>query len=98
MKRLLAAALLAPACVGTALATVNINTAQQSELQHTKGFDKHTAKAIIEYRAQHGPIETFQQLETVLGPETTEKVKSQVAFSGDPFVPPPKPVKARRKK
>lgn len=98
MKRLLFAALLAPAFVGTAFATVNVNTAQQSELQRTKGLDKYKAKAIIEYRAQHGPIDTFEELETILGRDTTEKVKAQVAFSGDPYVPPPKPVKAAKPK
>ena len=98
MKRLLFSALLAPALVGTAFATVNVNTAQQSELQRTKGLDKHKAKAIIEYRAQHGPIDTFEELETILGRDTTEKVKTEVAFSGDAYVPPPKPVKAAKKK
>lgn len=84
------AALLAAALPLSALAIVNVNTAQQSELQRTKGLDKHTAKAIIEYRAQHGPIDDFEELAKVPGftRETIEKAKPEIAFSGDAFVPP----------
>jgi competence protein ComEA len=98
MRRFVAAlALLFPL---SALAVVNVNTAQQSDLQHAKGLDKYKAKAIIEYRAQYGSIETFKDLSKVPGftPETIEKAKSEIAFSGDPFVPPPKPVKAKPRK
>jgi competence protein ComEA len=93
MKRHLA--WIAAALPLAALATVNVNTAQQSDLQRTKGLDKHKAKAIIEYRAQHGPIENFEELEKIPGftPDVIAKVKTEVAFSGDAFVPPPKPEK-----
>jgi competence protein ComEA len=76
-----------------ALATVNVNTAQQSELQRTKGLDPLKAKAIIDYRNQNGPIENFEALQKVpgFGPEVIERVKTEIAFSGDAFVPPPKP-------
>ena len=47
MKRLLLAMALAPLSAGLAFATVNVNTAQQSELLRVKGLDKHKAKAII---------------------------------------------------
>lgn len=96
MKILLAT--LAAALALPALATVNVNTAQQSELQKTKGLDRVKAKAIIDYRIQNGPIETFEELEKVPGfdREVVEKVKAEVAFSGDPFVPPPRAVKAAK--
>ena len=99
MKRFLACALAALPLA--APATVNVNTAQQSDLQRTKGLDKHKAKAIIEYRAQYGPIDNFEELEKVPGftPEVIAKVKPEIAFEGDAFVPPRKPDKkdARKK-
>ena len=83
----------------TALGTVNVNSAQQSELQRAKGLDKHKAKAIIEYRAKNGAIENFQDLAKVPGltPDVIEKAKPELAFSGDPFVPPKKPEKPEKK-
>jgi competence ComEA-like helix-hairpin-helix protein len=83
-----------------ALATVNVNTAQQSEIQRTKGLDRYKAKAIIEYRAQNGSIDTFEELGKIPGftPDLIEKVKPEIAFSGDPYVPPKKPEKPDRKK
>ena len=93
MRRTLA--VLACALPLAALATVNVNSAQQSEMQRTKGLDRHKAKAIIEYRAQNGSIDTFEELGKVPGftPEVIEKVKPEIAFSGDPYVPPKKPEK-----
>jgi competence protein ComEA len=83
----------------SALAAVNVNTAQQSDLQRTTGLDKYKAKAIIEWRAQNGPIDTFEELSKVPGldPGTIEQLKSEVAFSGDPFVPPVKVAAAKPK-
>jgi competence protein ComEA len=101
MKRLLLATALLPLSVGLALATVNVNTAQQSELQRTKGLDKHKAKAIIEYRAEHGPFQSLEDLEKLPGfsREVVAKVAPEIAFTGDPYVPPKKPApkeKARK--
>lgn len=78
-----------------AAATVNVNTAQQTELARTKGLDRYKAKAIIEYRARNGSIDNFQELAQIPGftPDVIEKVKPEVAFSGDPFVAPKKPEK-----
>lgn len=76
--------------VGSASAAVNVNTAQQSELQSTRGLDKFTAKQIIEYRHRHGPYRSLDDLAKVLGPETAGKVAQQVHFTGDPYVPPAK--------
>ena len=98
MKRFIACAL-AALPLG-AFATVNVNTAQQSDLQRTKGLDKYKAKAIIEYRAQYGSIDNFEELEKIPGftPEVIQKVKPEVAFEGDAFVPPAKPAKAEKPK
>ena len=97
MQRL--AALIAAALPVCALAIVNVNTAQQSDLQRTKGLDKHKAKAIIVYRAQNGTIDDLGELAQIPGftPDIIEKVKPEVAFSGDPYVPPPKPEKRKPK-
>jgi competence protein ComEA len=83
---------------GSAAATVNVNTAQQSELQSTRGLDKYKAKQIIEYRHQNGPYRSLDDLAKVLGDETAGKVASQVAFSGDPYVPPKKAEAPEKKK
>ncbi len=76
-----------------ALAIVNVNTAQQSELQRTKGLDPTMAKAIIDYRNQNGPIADLGELAKAIGADAAEKVKPEVAFSGDAFVPPARPAK-----
>ena len=98
MKPILA--LVAAALPLAAFATVNVNTAQQSDLQRTRGLDKHKAKAIIEWRNENGSIDTFQELAEVPGftQEVIEQVKTQVAFEGDPFVPPPKPARSGKKR
>lgn len=93
-------ALFAAAMPVVALAAVNVNTAQQSELERTKGMDKQKAHAIIVWRSANGPIDNFTELQQVPGftPDLVEKLKPQLAFSGDPFTPPPKPAKATAKK
>jgi len=90
--------LMACAAPVAALATVNVNTAQQSEMQRVKGLDKVKAKSIIEYRARNGSIENFGDLAKVPGftPDVIEKAKPELAFNGDAFVPPPKPEKKKR--
>jgi competence protein ComEA len=86
------------AAVGSASAAVNVNTAQQSELQSTRGLDKFKAKQIIEYRYRNGPYRSLDDLAKAVGPETAGKVAQQVAFSGDPYVPPGKPQAVEKKK
>jgi competence protein ComEA len=92
MKRWIVAAALVPMGLGAAHALVNVNTAQQSELQRTQGLDRYKAKAIIEYRAEKGAFQTLADLENVPGLDkaTVEKIAPQVAFNGPPYVPPPK--------
>ena len=99
MNRWIAAAALMPYCIGAAYALVNVNTAQQSELQKTQGLDPAKAKAIIEYRARNGAFHTLVDLEKVPGLDkgAVERLAPQVAFTGPAFVPPkavePKPTK-----
>jgi competence protein ComEA len=95
MKPLAALTFLGAAAV-PAFATVNVNTAQQSELQSTRGLDKMQAKSIIEYRNSHGPYRSLDDLEKVLGEPVTGKIASQVAFDGPPYIGPPKPAKKKK--
>ncbi|HET7728718.1 MAG TPA: helix-hairpin-helix domain-containing protein [Usitatibacter sp.] len=101
MKRIFAAIALVPMGIGAAFALVNVNTAQQSDLQRTKGLDRYKAKSIIEYRAQSGIVFTsLEDLEKVPGLDkaTVEKIAPQVAFDGPPYTPPkPEPKKGKEK-
>ena len=92
LKSIAAVIAMAVLPLGNAFAIVNLNTAQQSELQLIKGLDKHKAKAIIEYRARNGRFSSVDELEKVPGFDRglVESVKTQVALSGDAYVAPPK--------
>jgi competence protein ComEA len=74
---------------GGAFALVNVNTAQQSELQKARGLDRYKAKAIIEWRAANGPLNSIEDLEKVPGitAAVAEKAAPDIAFSGPPFKP-----------
>ena len=95
MKKILCA--LAAFLPALALATVNVNSAQQSELERTKGLDKVKAKSIIEWRAANGSIDNFTELQQVPGftPELIERVKYDLAFEGDPYIAPKKEAKKK---
>jgi len=64
-----------------------------------KGLDKYKAKSIIEYRAKNGSIDNFAELAQVPGftPDVIEKVKPEIAFNGDAFVPPAKSADRKKK-
>src|SRR5688572_15593423 len=100
MKRLLMSMLLAPLSVGVAFATVNVNTAQQSELVRVKGIDKHKAKTIIEYRAKNGPYDSLEDLTELPGfsPEIVMRAASELKVTGEPYEAPPKAPKKEEKK
>ena len=88
MKRLFSATVLA-VFSASAFATVNVNTAQQSELERTKGLDRQKAKAIIEYRAKNGAFDSPDALEKVPGfsREVVARLGPEIAVTGDAFVP-----------
>ncbi len=86
------------AMAGIAMAAVNVNIAQQSELQGVKGITPAQAKAIIEHRNQNGPYTSVDSLDKVIDASTLEKVKPQLALTGDAFVAPPKAEKVDVKK
>ena len=49
------------------MAAVNINTASQSELETLPGVGPAKAKAIVEYRKQHGNFKSVEELKNVKG-------------------------------
>ena len=100
MKRLLASLLLAPLSVGAAFASVNVNTAQQSELTRVKGLDKHKAKAIIEHRAKNGPYDSLEDLAQLPGfsPDLLIRAANEIKFTGEPYEAPKAAAKKDEKK
>lgn len=99
MKRVGFLLALVPLSIGAALATVNVNTAQQSELQDLKGLDKYKAKAIIEYRAANGRFMSLDDLEKIPGftKSVVDAIKPQLALTGAAFVPSKPELKDKKK-
>jgi competence protein ComEA len=65
---------------GTTGATVNINSADEATLETLNGVGPVLAAAIIQYRTEHGPFASVDQLDEVsgIGPATLEDLRSQV--------------------
>jgi competence protein ComEA len=103
MTKLFAAALasalasLAGLAAANTQPTVNVNTAQQSELQSVPGLDRNSARTIIQYRNRNGPYHSLDDLAQALGEPTTSKIATQVAFDGPPYIGPDKPAKKKKK-
>jgi competence protein ComEA len=59
---------------------VNINTADEPTLETLNGVGPSLATAIIQYRTEHGPFTSVDQLDQVsgIGPATLEKLRPQV--------------------
>ena len=69
---------------GLALAQININSASKEQLDSLKGIGPVKAQAIIDYRRQHGPFNSVDELEKVpgIGPETLKDIRGKVMVSG----------------
>jgi competence protein ComEA len=67
-----------------AFAAVNVNTATQEQLETLNGIGPVKAKAIIDYRKQHGPFKSVGELDNVpgIGPATMEKIRGDVTLTG----------------
>lgn len=74
---------------GLAFAQVNINSASKEQLDGLKGIVPTKAQAIIDYRRQHGPFNSVDELENVpgIGPATLKDIRGSVMVSG-PSRPP----------
>ncbi len=84
--------------LASTLATVNVNTAQQSELQSVHGLDSNSARTVIQYRNRNGPYRSLDDLAHALGATTADRIAPQVAFDGPPFIGPDKPAKKKKPK
>lgn len=67
-----------------AFAGVNVNTANEKELQMLSGIGPAKAKAIIEFRTKNGEFKTVDDLLKVpgIGPAVLGKMKQDVVLSG----------------
>ena len=65
---------------GTTGALININTADEATLETLNGVGPVLAAAIMQYRTEHGPFASVDQLDEVsgIGPATLEDLRSQV--------------------
>jgi competence protein ComEA len=59
---------------------ININTASVEELDKLPGIGPSIAQAIIDYRTQHGPFQTIEQINDVkgIGDALFAKIKAQI--------------------
>lgn len=80
MKKFLLALCVLIFWAGTALAAVNINTANQELLQGLTGIGPAKAAAIIEYREANGPFKSVEDLSKVqgIGARTVESLKESI--------------------
>ncbi len=80
MRRLLQLMIIFFVLNGAAYASVNINTASQSELEALKGIGPTKAKAIVEYRSQYGLFSSIDDLEKVsgIGPGTIKQIRDDL--------------------
>jgi len=69
-----------PGTTGGTGALVNINTADEATLETLNGVGPVLAAAIIQYRTEHGPFASVDQLDEVsgIGPATLEDLRTQV--------------------
>ena len=67
-----------------AFAAVNINTATQQDFESLNGIGPAKAKAIVDYRTEHGPFKTVDDIKNVkgIGQKTFDKLKEDLTISG----------------
>lgn len=80
-RKLLLAVLMVFFLAVSALAAVNINTADQTKLISLPGIGSVKAAAIIDYRTEHGSFEAPDDLTKVkgIGAKTLEKLRDQIS-------------------
>jgi competence protein ComEA len=85
-----------------AFAVVDINTANQTELDRLPGIGPKLAKEIVEYRKKNGPFKSVDELTKVkgIGPKSLEKLRKEVvagAAGAPAAMPAPPAVKSTAK-
>ena len=88
MKKFLFAAL-SVLTASLSLAAVNINTASSSELEALPGIGPAKAKAIVDYRQQHGAFKSVEELKNVkgIGEGIFSKLKAEATVAPAPANP-----------
>lgn len=81
MKTLFVAFLLLVAS-RSVVAAVNLNTAGEQELTSLKGIGPAKAKAILDYRAKHGPFLSIEELDKVpgFGAKTLTRLRGELTL------------------
>ena len=66
-----------PAAAEPISTTIQINKAKRAELSLLPGVGPKMAQEIIDFRVEHGPIRTWEELDRVkgIGPKTIENIK-----------------------
>lgn len=86
MKKLLLVLITWFAFMGLAFAgtPVDLNSANQAQLETVKGIGPVKAKAIIEYRTKNGPFKSVDDLQKVtgFGKKSVDKLRAEVAVGG----------------
>jgi competence protein ComEA len=84
MKYLVVVICLALISVVAQAQTIDINTATATELETLKGIGPAKAKAIVEYRTEHGAFQSVDDLSKVkgIGPKILSGIKDKVSVGG----------------
>lgn len=100
MKKLLVILVACFAFAGFAFAagTVDLNSANQAQLESVKGIGPAKAKAILEYRAKNGSFKNVDDLDKVkgFGKKTIDKIRTQVSVGGVSMAKPATPAAAAK--
>lgn len=91
MHRSLLPALMLALFTHVSFAAVNLNSANTDELEAINGVGPATAKAIVDYRTQHGAFKSVDELKTIkgFGSKRFEKLKPEFTVSAAGKAPPP---------
>ena len=84
MKRGIAFVLASLASIGVAFGAVNVNTASKEDLEALKEIGPVRAQAIVDYRREHGPFHSLDELDKVkgIGKATISAIRNEVTFDG----------------